>query len=137
MRGGATANPVRLTRRTYTRSVVRLPADHDFQVVLQADQTGIEHPVDGARKRNAVANDIGAAVFDGTDMCRLPLRRGHGRRRLRWRWRSRDGRRSRSPVMDADWIWMRATMAGLVTVILVAMQATSSKAEMICMGIVP
>src|SRR4051794_11665012 len=54
--------------------VIRLPRNQYLQVIRQADQSAIEHPVRCARQRNPVAHDIGSACFDRPDMRRGDLR---------------------------------------------------------------
>jgi hypothetical protein len=50
--------------------IVYLPRNENPQVIGQAEQAAVEHPMHGAGKGNSVADDIGTIRFDRTDMGR-------------------------------------------------------------------
>lgn len=54
--------------------IVGLPRDQDLQVVSQADQPAVEHPVRGPGERNPVAYSIGTIHLDRPDMGGSDLR---------------------------------------------------------------
>src|SRR5262245_6908678 len=62
-----------MDERSHTLVVVHLPGNQDLQIICQADQPSIKHPMRCSRQRNPVADDVGAASFDGADMRRSDL----------------------------------------------------------------
>src|SRR5436190_11477497 len=48
--------------------VVDPPRDQDLQVVRKRDQSSVEHPVCCAAQRKTVADNVRAALLDGSDM---------------------------------------------------------------------
>lgn len=53
--------------------VVRLSRNQNFQIIRQADQTPVEHPMRGSGKRDSVRQDIRAVGFNRPDMGSVDL----------------------------------------------------------------
>jgi len=51
-----------IDKRADAVGIVGLAADENFQVVLEADKPAIEHPMDSARQRQAIVDDVGTAA---------------------------------------------------------------------------
>jgi len=64
--------PARLVdHRIDARTVVHLPRDQDAEIVVEANEPAIEHPVRGARQGDAVLDAVGPAMLDRLDVRRL------------------------------------------------------------------
>jgi hypothetical protein len=52
----------------YAIRIIDLSGDQDSEVVRQADQSAVEHPVRSAGEGNPIADDIGTVRVDRSDM---------------------------------------------------------------------
>ena len=60
--------------RSRSVRIVGVARDQYLEIVRQANETAIEHPMRGARKSDAIANDVGPVCLDwsyvsGCDLC--------------------------------------------------------------------
>lgn len=68
-RPGRHDRPSRLVDQALDASrIVRLPRNQDLELIRQADQPAVKHPVRRAREGNAIAENIGATCLHGPDM---------------------------------------------------------------------
>lgn len=63
--------------RSYPIQIVCLARDQYFQIIREADETTIKHPVCGARKSNPIADDVRPVCLDGAYVSRRDLRTPH------------------------------------------------------------
>ena len=61
-------------KRTHGIGVIRLPRNKNLQIVCQADQSAVKHPMRCPRKRDSVVHDIGTARLNGTNVGRVDFR---------------------------------------------------------------
>lgn len=53
--------------------IVHLSRNQDIEIIRQADQAAIKHPVRGSGQRDAIAEDIRATILHGPDMSGVNL----------------------------------------------------------------